>query len=216
LANDAGDEVTVAVAFTKLYVTPGSLEVFRLETAPLAIWLVPTALLASAAPGMVPTASTVPGTVGAGRAAPAAAPLNTSVPLLPALSVHGPPRVPRLTRDSTCTERPLGTVTMLRPKPMLPSGSGGDAHEGRPLGGAALVVEPVQRVDAAVLGDGQRDPLQRLQLPGEGADRLRLSRRTRQDEQGGTSHGAEQGEFSQRLLRPSPPRCGPVDGAVLL
>ena len=66
----------------------------------------------------------VPPLVGAGRALPPVLALKAKVPLLPALSVHEPPRPASVMRASICTPRPPGTVTTCRPKPIVPSGFG--------------------------------------------------------------------------------------------
>ena len=86
------------------------------------MFAVVTAPGANCAAVMLPGVSADAGIVGNGRGSPTVLALKAKVPLLPALSLHGPLTVASVIRASTSTARPPGTVTMCRPKPMVPSG----------------------------------------------------------------------------------------------
>jgi hypothetical protein len=93
-------------------------------TLPLARFADVTAAGASCTDVMLPGVIAPPGADGSGRGNPPVRALKAKLPLLPALSVHGPLTVASAMRASTSTGRPPGTVMMWRPKPIVPSGFG--------------------------------------------------------------------------------------------
>ena len=114
--------------------------------------------------------------VGAGRGLPPVLAPKANVPLLPALSLHEPLQLgqgdARVDVDATASghgddvqaeaDRAVGIRR-------------GQADQRRPLGRAALVVVAVGGVDRPILGDVHRHHVaERLQLPAEGTERLRL------------------------------------------
>ena len=130
---------------------------------------------------------------GSGRALPPVLAPRAKVPPLPALSHHEPLADGNVMRASTCTPRPPGVVDDV---PAEADGAirirRGGADQWRALPRAALVVEAVEGVDRAVLDhvDGD-DVAERLQLPPERAERLRLGGDGGKGRQSGGERGGQ-------------------------